>query len=99
MPFAFSLCGATPEYPDFHFSAADSASEYRWEEFLVAVAAPLRLSNVAEGESKRMPEKIPSAQNPKPPKPPKPKPKPQIPAHHPIRRPQISAGMWISKLI
>lgn len=33
-PFGFSLIGATIEYPDFHFSASDSASESLWETYL-----------------------------------------------------------------
>eukprot|EP01127_Copromyxa_protea_P019239 TRINITY_DN6196_c0_g1_i1.p1 TRINITY_DN6196_c0_g1~~TRINITY_DN6196_c0_g1_i1.p1 ORF type:complete len:578 (-),score=57.25 TRINITY_DN6196_c0_g1_i1:98-1699(-) len=33
-PFGFSLVGATPEFPDFHFSASDSASSALWESVL-----------------------------------------------------------------
>lgn len=38
-PFSFSLLGATVEYPDFHFSAFDGASEAMWEKHLSAQAS------------------------------------------------------------
>lgn len=41
-PFGFSLIGATSEFPDFHFSASDRASENLWESYLsVRAMAPV----------------------------------------------------------